>query len=120
MCEVAVNSFDDQQYERRGESGTFRIILNETEPLTDSEVESEQPKRVTILNKKFNVVPPKIIIKQSNNQCKLISPTKETYLKINNSQNKFSRDLNSFKNNVPMYLFDLRQDEYKEDTTTST
>ena len=80
--------------------------------MTESEAEELSPQpRITIIRK---VVLPKVIVKQSNKQ-KLISPTKETYLSRSHTNTvKFGENLHAFKNNVPMYLFDLNRDDPKE------
>jgi hypothetical protein len=54
---------------------------------------------------------PKILIK---GERKLISPTKETYLTSRQSDCKFSENLLTFRNNVPMYLFDLNVQENRD------
>jgi hypothetical protein len=58
---VAVNS-DDGEQEDRGSFSSFKITLNETEPLTDSEVDQpeEQPKKFPTVRM---VVLPKVIVK---------------------------------------------------------
>ena len=56
-------------------------------------------------------------MKQSNKQ-KLISPTKETYLTSRTNTVKFGENLHGFKNNVPMYLFDMNRDDPKEESST--
>lgn len=52
-----------------------------------------------------------------NNKSRLISPTKETYLTSRTNNSKFSENLQCFRNNVPMYLFDIGKSEAKEENT---
>ena len=54
------------------------------------------------------------MVKQSNKK-KLISPTKETYLTSRTSNVKFGENLQSFKNNVPMYLSDMSREDHREE-----